>query len=179
LILRDSAIQMSSVVFMGVAGCGKSSAGEAVAQRMGWPLIEGDDYHAEASRAKMRQGIALTDDDRAAWLTLLGGLLSAHQQRGQPAVLTCSALKRSYRDLLRSRIARLRFVYLAIDKPHALARVAARAGEHLFPPSLVDSQFAALEPPTGEPGVLCVDALRERGALADEIALWLNNGSAA
>jgi gluconokinase len=164
---------MSSVVFMGVAGCGKSSAGQAVAQRMGWPLIEGDDYHLDASKAKMRQGIALTDHDRAEWLALLGGLLAEQQRSGQAAALTCSALKRSYRDLLRSRHAGLRFVYLDIDKPHALQRVAARAGEHLFPPSLVDSQFATLEPPHGEPGVLCVDALLPRDVLADRVALWL------
>jgi gluconokinase len=164
---------MSSVVFMGVAGCGKSSAGQAVAQRMGWTLIEGDDYHLEASKAKMRQGTALTDQDRAAWLAILGSLLADHRRRGQSAALTCSALKRSYRDLLRSHDAGLRFVYLEIDKPHALERVAARAGEHLFPPSLVDSQFATLEPPHGEPGVLCVDALLPRDVLADRVALWL------
>lgn len=164
---------MSSVVFMGVAGCGKSSAGQAVAQRMGWPLIEGDDYHLDASKAKMRQGIALTDQDRAEWLDILGRLLADQQRRGQPAALTCSALKRSYRDLLRSHHAGLRFVYLEIDKPHALQRVAARAGEHLFPPSLVDSQFATLEPPLGEPGVLCIDALLPRDELADRVADWV------
>ncbi|MCR5881710.1 gluconokinase [Rhizobacter sp. J219] len=166
---------MSFVVFMGVAGCGKSSAGQAVAQRMGWTLIEGDDYHLDTSKAKMRQGIALDDTDRAEWLAILGTLLADQQRRGQSAALTCSALKRSYRDLLRSRNAGLRFVYLEIDKPHALARVAARAGEHLFPPSLVDSQFATLEPPLGEPGVLCIDALLPRDLLADRVADWLRS----
>lgn len=158
---------------MGVAGCGKSSAGQAVAERLGWPLVEGDDYHLDASKAKMRQGIALTDSDRAEWLALLGGLLADQQRRGQSAAVTCSALKRSYRDLLRSRHAGLRFVYLEIDKPHALKRVAARAAEHLFPPSLVDSQFATLEPPHGEPGVLCIDALLPRNQLADRVADWV------
>jgi gluconokinase len=126
----------------------------------------------------MRQGIALTDDDRAAWLTQLGELLAEHGRRGQPVALTCSALKRAYRDQLRSHSEGLRFVFLEIDKPHALERVAARAAEHLFPPSLVDSQFATLEPPHGEAGVLCVDALRGRDELAQEIAGWLQTRSA-
>jgi len=163
----------SSAVFMGVAGCGKSSAASAVAARMGWLLVEGDDFHSEASKTKMRQGIALDDTDRGAWLAKLGDLLAEHQRRGELVALTCSALKRSYRDGLRSHDASLRFVFLEIDKPHALTRVAARAGAHLFPPSLVDSQFATLEPPHGEAGVLCIDALRERDDLAQEIATWL------
>lgn len=168
-----------SVVFMGVAGCGKSSAASAVAARLGWRLVEGDDFHAEPSKAKMRQGVALDDRDRAVWLAQLGDMLAQHQRRGEPIALTCSALKRSYRVLLRSRSAGLRFVFLEIAKPHALKRVAARAGEHLFPPSLVDSQFATLESPRGEPGVLCVDALRSRDELADEIAAWLTARSPA
>lgn len=168
-----------SVVFMGVAGCGKSSAASAVAARLGWRLVEGDDFHAEASKIKMRQGMPLNDRDRAVWLAQLGDVLARHQRQGQPIVLTCSALKRSYRALLRSRSAGLRFVFLEIDKPHALERVAARAAEHLFPPSLVDSQFATLESPRGEPGVLCVDALRSRDELADEIAAWLTARSPA
>ena len=166
-----------SAVFMGVAGCGKSSAASAVASRLGWRLIEGDDFHSEASRTKMRQGIALGDMDRAAWLIQLGDKLAEHQRRGEPIALTCSALKHSYRQLLRSRCTGLRFVFLEIDKPHALQRVAARGGEHLFPASLVDSQFTTLEPPHGEPGVLFVDALRGRDELAQEIADWLTTGS--
>ncbi|MBC7994598.1 MAG: AAA family ATPase [Rhizobacter sp.] len=164
---------------MGVAGCGKSSAASAVAARLGWRLVEGDDFHSDASKAKMREGIALDDLDRATWLTQLGELLAVHQRHGAPIALTCSALKRSYRDLLRGRSVGLRFVFLEIDKAHALQRVAARASEHLFPPSLVDSQFATLEPPHGEAGVLCVDALRGRDELSQEIADWLTTGSAA
>src|SRR5687768_6520712 len=127
---------MHSAVFMGVAGCGKSSTAQAVARRLGWELVEGDDFHAEASKLKMRQGIALADEDRAAWLATLGQLLAMRQRQGEPVALTCSALKRSYRELLRTRSPGLRFVFLEIDKPHALERVAARAAAHLFPPSL-------------------------------------------
>ncbi|HET7792204.1 MAG TPA: gluconokinase [Rhizobacter sp.] len=158
---------------MGVAGCGKSSTAQAVSEKMGWTLIEGDDFHAEASKEKMRQGVPLADTDRAVWLATLGRMLAAHQRQGQPAALTCSALKRSYRDLLRAHCPGLRFVFLEIDKPHALERVAARSASHLFPPSLVDSQFATLEPPRGELGVLCIDALLPREVLAQRVADWL------
>lgn len=164
---------MHSAVFMGVAGCGKSSTAQAVARRLGWELVEGDDFHAEASKLKMRQGIALADEDRAAWLATLGQLLAMRQRQGEPVALTCSALKRSYRELLRTRSPGLRFVFLEIDKPHALERVAARAAAHLFPPSLVDSQFATLEPPHGEPGVLSIDALLPRDELAARVSDWL------
>ena len=101
----DSATNMSFqaspafVVVMGVAGCGKSSLGSALAQAEGLPLIEGDDHHSPASREKMRQGIALTDADREGWLATLGQLLQAQPQG---VVLTCSALKKVYRDRLRS-----------------------------------------------------------------------------
>lgn len=166
-----------SAVFMGVAGCGKSSVASAVASRLGWRLIEGDDFHSDTSRIKMRQGIALGDLDRATWLAQLGDVLAEHKRRGEPVALTCSALKRDYRQLLRGHCAGLRFVFLEIDKPHAQQRVAARAGEHLFPVSLVDSQFTTLEPPHGEPGVLCVDALRSLDDLTHEIAAWLTTRS--
>lgn len=159
-----------SVIMMGVAGCGKSSLGHAVAQALGWPLIEGDDFHPPASKAKMRAGIALDDADRGGWLDRLGAELRRHPQG---AVLTCSALKRAYRDGLRESAPGLRFVHLAIDREQALERVRARAAEHLFPPSLVASQFATLESPAGEPGVLEVDATRPLPLLANEVVAWI------
>jgi gluconokinase len=164
---------MKSAVFMGVAGCGKSTTAQAVVDRLGWALIEGDDFHAESSKAKMRQGVPLTDEDRSAWLATLGDLLAERAQRGEPVALTCSALKQSYREQLRRRSPGLRFVFLRIDKPHALERVAARSASHLFPASLVDSQFATLEPPEGEPGVMTIDALLPRDTLAGAVADWL------
>jgi len=165
---------MKSVVLMGVAGCGKSSVGRLLAQKLAVTLIEGDEFHPLCNQEKMRQGIALTDADRAAWLTRLGFELSQHPLG---AVLTCSALKRSYRDRLRSMVQGLRFVYLEIDQATAHQRVSARAAGHLFPPELVPSQFAALEPPLGESGVLRVDATRELTKLTDEIVRWLQKSS--
>ena len=139
---------------MGVAGCGKSSLGAALAEAEGMPLIEGDDFHSAGSREKMRVGIALTDADRKEWLELLGRQLHA----AQGVVLPCSALKKRYRDVLRNASPTVRFVFLEIDRPEAMARVAGRAGAHFFSPDLVDSQFAALESPVGEAGVIRLDA---------------------
>lgn len=160
----------SSLVVMGVAGCGKSSLGQALAQALALPLVEGDDFHGPASQAKMAAGVALTDADRAGWLDALAAELAA---RPQGVVLTCSALKRRYRDRLRAACAALRFVHLVVDKETALSRVAARAGEHFFGPGLVASQFEALESPAGEAGVLELDATRPLPELVQAVERWL------
>lgn len=159
------------LVIMGVAGCGKSTAGAAIAAAQGLPLVEGDDFHSAESRDKMARGVALTDADRAHWLDVLGAQLA---QRPQGVVLTCSALKRAYRDRLRAAAPGLRFVFLDIDREAARRRVASR-GSHFFSASLVDSQFATLESPVGEPGVLRLDALAAPDALLREVAAWLQD----
>ena len=143
------------IVVMGVSGCGKSAVGERLAAALGLGLIEGDSFHSQGNIGKMKQGVALTDGDRQGWLAELGGELSRHLAG---AVLTCSALKRSYRDELRAAAPGLRFVHLALGQQDALGRVAGREG-HFYPPSLVASQFDALEDPAGEPGVIAVDAM--------------------
>lgn len=165
---------MNSIVMMGVAGCGKSSAGQALANTLGLPLIEGDEFHPASNLDKMRQGLALTDADRADWLSALGLALAQHEGG---AVLTCSALRRTYRDRLRAQVPGLLFVFLDIDPDTAHRRVTARAGEHLFPPSLVDSQFATLESPVGEAGVLRIDATQSLSSMTETIARWLSDES--
>lgn len=155
---------------MGVAGCGKSSLGRAVAAGIGLPLIEGDDFHSAENKARMQAGIALTDADREDWLATLATELARHPQG---AVLTCSALKRHYRDTLRAASPGLRFAFLAIGRDAALARVASR-GPHFFSASLVDTQFATLEPPSAEPGVLALDALLPLDRLTHQVQAWLN-----
>lgn len=164
------ALPAGALVVMGVSGCGKSSIGAAVAARLGWPLVEGDEFHSEANRARMQAGIALTDENRVEWLDRLGAELAA---RPQGAVLTCSALKRAYRDRLRAARPGLRFAWLDLDVAAAQSRVAQRAS-HFFPPALVANQFQTLEPPTGEPGVLRVDATEAPPALVAQIAGWMN-----
>lgn len=161
---------MESLVVMGVAGCGKSSLATELASALHLPLIEGDEFHPPANQAKMRAGIALTDEDRAGWLAELGRQLA---QRPHGAVLTCSALKRSYRDRLRAASPGLRFAWLDLDQAAALARVAQRGAAHLFPPSLVTSQFEALEPPIDEAGVLRLDALLPISTLRDQVLRWM------
>lgn len=160
---------------MGVAGCGKSTVGAAIASAEGLPLIEGDDFHSTESRDKMARGTPLTDADRAQWLVTLGRQLAAHPQG---VVLTCSALKRAYRDQLRQAAPGLRFVFLEIAREAAQQRVAAR-GSHFFSASLVQSQFATLESPIGEDGVLAVDALRPIDQLQRRVHAWLHEGNAA
>lgn len=157
------------LVVMGVAGCGKSSLGQAVAERLGWRLIEGDDYHAPESVRKMREGVALTDADRGGWLDRLGGLMAAESAG---AVLTCSALRAAYRDRLRAAVPGLRFAFMAIEPAQAHERVAGRPG-HIFPPSLVASQFQTLEDPGHEAGVLTLDATRPLDELTTRVTRWL------
>ena len=158
---------------MGVAGCGKSSLGAMLAQRTGTDLVEGDDYHSPTSREKMSQGIPLTDADREGWLETLGELL---RQSPNGAVLTCSALKKAYRDRLRAAAPGLGFIYLEIRPDEALRRVTARAGDHFFPVKLVDSQFATLESPVSEAGVLALDGMLSLAELTEQALVWINKG---
>lgn len=161
---------MEKIICMGVAGCGKSSLGHEIADALGLPLVEGDDFHTEASRAKMRAGVALDDADRGGWLDALARELQA---RPEGVVLTCSALRRVYRDRLRAAAGGLRFVHLVISRDESLRRVTSRGARHLFPPSLVDSQFATLESPAGESGVLEVDATRPMAELVESVVAWV------
>lgn len=157
------------VVVMGVAGCGKSAMGSRLALLLGLPLVEGDDFHPPDNIRKMQQGVPLDDQDRAGWLAQLAAELAA---RPDGAVLTCSALKRAYRDVLRRSAPGLCFVHLALTPEQSAARVAGR-DDHFYPSSLVASQFAALENPAAEPRVLSVDAMESIEALAVQAANWL------
>jgi len=157
------------LLVMGVAGCGKSTVAASLARALDGLLIEGDDHHLPESQDKMRRGIALDDSDRGPWLAKLGALLASAPDH---AVLTCSSLKRDYRDRLRCAEPSLKIVYLEISREASRARVAARPG-HLFPASLVDNQFLVLEPPTGEPGVFRSDAMEPVQAQCDAVLRWL------
>ena len=155
---------------MGVAGCGKSTVARALAATLGATFIEGDDFHSARNRIKIGRGVALTDADRAGWLDQLAGQLVA-QPAG--AVLACSALRHAYRERLRAAVPGLRFVFLEIGQALAQERVSDRAGGHFFPPTLVASQFAVLEPPRNETGVLGLDAALPAGLLAARAVEWL------
>jgi gluconokinase len=143
-----------AIVVMGVSGSGKTTVGLRLAHALGARFIDGDHLHTDAARAKMAAGHALTDEDRWPWLDRIGAELA----RSHRTVIACSALRRAYRDRLRAAAGpRLRFVYLEATLEEMRARVAGRVG-HYMPASLVDSQFAALEPPDGEPDVIVTSA---------------------
>lgn len=159
------------VVVMGVSGSGKSTLAARLVERTGWAFAEGDDYHSAENRAKMAAGIALTDEDRLPWLDALHGVLAGWEQAGQSGILTCSALRESYRERLLGGIGGARLVWL--DPPRVLLenRLAARKG-HYMNPRLLDSQLATLEAPQG------ADVLRLQGAesperSAESVMEWL------
>jgi carbohydrate kinase (thermoresistant glucokinase family) len=143
-------------VIMGVSGCGKSTVGAALAQVFDIPYLEGDAYHPAANVAKMAAGIPLNDEDRAGWLQGLADEIRQARERGAGLVLSCSALKRRYRDMLRQADPSLRFVHL--DGPRTLIadRMQARVG-HYMPSSLLDSQLSILEPLHADEGGLTLD----------------------
>jgi len=133
----------SSIVVMGVSGSGKSTVGAALAQRLGVPFADADDFHPRANIAKMKAAIPLDDDDRYPWLEAIGEWLSDHCDTG--GVMSCSALKRKYRDQLRRHCPQTEFVHLSGSPEVIAARQASRPG-HFMPASLMASQFATLQP---------------------------------
>lgn len=132
-------------VVMGVSGCGKSEIGGRLAARLGIDYVEGDAFHPAANVAKMSAGFPLDDDDRLGWLNVLADKIAGARRQGQPLVLSCSSLKRRYRDLLRSGDPQLVFVHLHGERETISARMQSRPG-HFMPPALLDSQLRDLEP---------------------------------
>lgn len=149
-----SLIRMSveQIVVMGVSGTGKTLVGERLAERLDRPFMEGDDLHPQANIDKMAAGEPLTDDDRWPWLRRIRDAMTEHATAGRSAVVTCSALKRSYRDVLRESHADVRFLHLAGDADVVRERLHRRTG-HFMPESLLRSQYDTLEPlAADEPG---------------------------
>ncbi|MFZ2015464.1 MAG: gluconokinase [Nocardioides sp.] len=141
------------VVVMGVSGSGKTTLAHALADRLHWRFQEGDDLHPAANLAKMSRGEPLTDADREPWLRALVAWIEERLAAGESGVLTCSALHRSYRDVLRAGRPQVRFCHVTVDPEVLRARLERRTG-HYMPPSLLPSQLAALEPlQPDEPGV--------------------------
>lgn len=144
------------VVIMGVAGCGKTVIGTGLAARIGCSFIEGDTLHSPENVKRMASGLPLTDALREGWLDRIGAELAAAATRGEGVVAACSALKRSYRERLRRFVPGILFLYPEIDQDTAKQRVASRKG-HFMPASLVDSQFATLEPPKADENAVTLD----------------------
>jgi gluconokinase len=157
---------------MGVSGSGKSTVGAMLAGRLGWAYAEADDFHPAANVAKMHAGVPLTDDDRRPWLHAIAEWMDTTAAAGGAAVVTCSALRRSYRDYLSAGRPYARLVYLEGDKDLIARRLAARQG-HFFPARLLDSQFSELEPPQPDEHVLTMSAAQMPVRIVDEIVTKL------
>jgi gluconokinase len=156
------------LVVMGVAGSGKTTVATLLSRRLGWPLQEGDALHPQSNIAKMQAGHPLTDDDRSVWLTKVAEWVDERLDNGKSGVITCSALKHSYRNLINRRGSEVVFVYLAGDRETIRGRLAERRG-HFMPPSLLDSQFADLEEPSPDEPALRVDVGPPPAVVAQEI----------
>lgn len=142
------------LVLMGPSGTGKSTVGAMLSGRLGWPFQEGDDLHPAANVEKMRRGHALTDADRIPWLELVAAWIDERRAAGEPGIVTCSALKRSYRDILRRD--NVTFVNFTGDAAVVRDRMMRRQG-HFMPPALLDSQFATLEAPGPDEQAIDID----------------------
>lgn len=139
-----SAASAQHLVVMGVSGCGKSTVAEGLAAALGWPFDEGDQFHPQANIDKMAAHTPLTDEDRWPWLRILAGRIAAREREGCSSILSCSSLRRAYRDVLRTGAPRVRFLHLHGSRAVLAKRLGART-DHFFPADLLDSQFAALE----------------------------------
>jgi gluconokinase len=164
------------LVLMGVSGSGKSTVAALLAGRLGWDFEEGDDLHPPANIAKMAAGHPLDDDDRKPWLAKVAAWIREHTDVGRPGIITCSALEKRYRDVLRGD--RVIFVYLAGTHDQIAQRLAARHG-HFMPPALLDSQFAILEPPGLDENSITVNIAASSTELAEQIIAELHLQAAA
>ena len=150
----------------GVAGSGKTTTGALLAETLGWPFADADSFHPAANIAKMRAGIPLTDADREPWLRAVGRWMDDEIAAGHSGVITCSALKRGYRDQLLAGRPAARMILLEVDKDELVRRLTSRRG-HFFHEELLDSQLAAFEPPTPDEHVRLVS---EEGGPAKTVA---------
>jgi gluconokinase len=154
-----------SVVLMGVAGSGKSAVGMQVARKLDWIFLDADDFHPPANIEKMKHGIPLNDQDRAPWLQRLHDELQHQMAKRHSVILACSALKESYRAVLRDEVSPPTFVYLDVDLETIRDRLQHRSA-HFFPKELMDSQFAALEKPKD---AIIIDARKPLEAVVDHV----------
>jgi gluconokinase len=164
------------VVVMGVSGCGKSTVGRLLAQGLGVHYVEGDELHPPENVALMAAGIALTDADRHGWLQAVATQLANATTQARGVVVTCSALKRSYRDQLRAAAPDVCFVHLHGPRELLAARMAARTS-HYMPPSLLQSQLDTLQAPAADEAALSLSIEPEPAALAAQAMAWLQHKS--
>ena len=160
------------LIVMGVQGCGKSTIGRMLAERLGEPFFDGDDLHSEESKAKMGAGVPLTDTDREPWLRRIAELIASEAAARRHVIIGCSALKRSYRDLLRSTVATTRFVHLAGSFEVMTERIQGRNHEYM-PTTLLASQFETLEELAGDEAGIVVSVEQTPAQIVDEVLEYL------
>ncbi len=160
--------RLTTIVLMGVAGVGKTSVMDALADRLRWPTAEGDDLHPPANVAKMAAGIPLTDADRVPWLELVAAWIGERERERSNAIVTCSALRRTYRDVLRRGHPSVWFVHLTAPRAVLEARIGGREG-HFMPASMLDSQLETLEQLAADEPGWSVSAVPTPGEIADQI----------
>jgi gluconokinase len=163
---------------MGVSGSGKSTVGALLADALKVEFLEGDSFHPPANVQRMAAGIALTDADREGWLRTLADRLGQAERQSRGVVLSCSALKRRYRDTLRTQASDLAVIFLAGSRDTLAQRLAGRTG-HYMPPSLLASQLEALEPPQPDEHALTLDIAQAPKALVSDALTWLGHADEA
>jgi gluconokinase len=156
------------IVVMGVSGSGKTTIAELLARRLSLRMLEGDSLHPRENIERMRAGVPLTDEDRRGWLDAIGEHIAAAAQQKRGLVVSCSALKRRYRDILRRHVPDVIFVYLRGDESTIGKRLKLRSG-HFMPPALLDSQFEVLEPPDADEAAMSCDIAAAPGTLIESI----------
>ena len=163
---------MTSIVVMGVSGCGKSTIAALLAERLGYEYVDADWLHPKANVEKMQRGIPLDDEDRWPWLRAIAARMQELRRSGRGCVVACSALKRAYRDVLRDGHADVRFVHLAGPAEAIAPRLTGRDG-HFMPATLLASQFAALEPPQPDERAIAVSVTLAPGEIVEAVVTSL------
>lgn len=172
----SSALPVRVVILIGPAGSGKTTVGQALAQRLGWTFIDADDLHSPEHRQKMAAGLPLTEKDRAPWLTKVKERITGALAADSKVVIACSGLQRRHREILRPKgpfSDASRFIYLRVSAAHLADRLRNRTG-HFAPAAILDSQLAAFEIPSGEADVIVLDGEQSVARLVQEIQIILN-----
>jgi gluconokinase len=162
----------TALVVMGVSGAGKTTTGQRLAKRLGWTFRDADEFHPPENIAKMSAGVALCDEDRLPWLDAIGHWIDQQRLHGTKVIVSCSALRKIYRDRLRTGRPDIKFVFLKASKALIADRISRRSG-HFMPPALLDSQFAALEEPRREEHALVVDVALSPNRVVASILRYL------
>jgi gluconokinase len=165
------------LIVAGVSGSGKTTVGAMLAGRLNWPFADADSFQPEANIEKMHAGIPLTDADRWPWLERIAAWIDDHLENGRSAVITCSALRRTYRDMLMRGRPSVWLVFLSVDRDELARRLAIRHG-HFFPAQLLDSQLSTLEAPQPDEHAIAIPETGTPADTVDAIVSWVNEADA-